>query len=157
MWRQEAIPQRFNDVAIIHPYILKGNAQIRDRHRDISLLYYLLPGRYWPNPTDSPAWISWSGWNTTSKSVWIAESQKADKYYLFSQAFPTEISNTKYGPQHDLCRQLQSFWHSQPWWALENDTTFSCPARFIAIVRQFIELCLHDSRTIESTLDCFLY
>ena len=24
------------------------------------------------------------------------------------------------GPQHDLCLQCQSFWHSQPWWALEN-------------------------------------
>ena len=35
-------------------------------------------------------------------------------------------------------------------------TTFGCPARFIAIVHQFTEACLHDSRTIESTLNCFL-
>ena len=47
--------QKFKDVGINHPYMLKGNAQICDRHRDISLLYCLLPGRYWPNPTDSPA------------------------------------------------------------------------------------------------------
>ena len=49
IWRKEAIPQEFNDVAIIHPYIRKGNAQVCDSHRGISLLYCLLPGRYWPN------------------------------------------------------------------------------------------------------------
>ena len=36
-------------------YIQKGNAQVCDSHRGISLLYCLLPGRYWPNSTDSPA------------------------------------------------------------------------------------------------------
>ena len=35
-------------------------------------------------------------------------------------------------------------------------TMFGCPAKFIAVVWQFIEACLHDSRTIESTLNCFL-
>ena len=120
MWRKEAIPQKFKDVAIIHPYIRKGKAQVCDCHRGISLMYCLLPGRYWPNPTDSPAWISWSGWNSSSKSVWIQESQKTNRYDPFSQEFPTEIPKTKYGPQHDLCRQCQSFWHSQQWWASEN-------------------------------------
>ena len=33
---------------------------------------------------------------------------------------------------------------------------FGWPARFIAIFRLFTEACLHDSRTIESTLNCFL-
>ena len=115
MWSKKAIPQEFSDVAIIHPYIRKGNAQVCDSHRGICSLYCLLPGRYWPNPTDSPAWISWLGWNSTSKS------QKTNRYDPFIQEFPTEISKTKYGPQHDLCRQCKaSFWHSQPWWALEN-------------------------------------
>ena len=117
MWRKEAVPQEFSDVAIIHPYIGKGNAQVCDSHRGIFLLYCLLPGRYWPNPTDSPLWISWSGWNSTSKS------HETNRYDLFSQEFPTEISKTKCGPQYDLCRQCQSFRHSQPWWALENYNT----------------------------------
>ena len=121
MWRKEAILQEIKDVAIIHPDIRKGNAQVYDSHRGISLLYCLLPGRYWPNPTDSPAWISWSGWNSTSKSILTQESQKTNTYDPFSQEFPTEISKTKYGPQHDLCRQSQRFWQSQPWLALENN------------------------------------
>ena len=125
MWRKEAIPQEFKDVAIIHPYIRKGNAQVCDNHRGISLLYYLLPGRYWPNPTDSPAWISCSGWNSTSKSVLIQESQKNNRYDPFSQEFPTEISKTKYGPEHDLCRQCQTFWHRQPRLALESNVWLS--------------------------------
>ena len=120
MWRKEAIAQELKDVAIIHPYIRKGNARVCDSHRGISSLYCLLPGRYWPNPTDSPACISWSDWNSTSKSVLIQESQKTNWYDPFSQEFLTEISKTKYGPQRDLCRQCQSFWHSQPWLALEN-------------------------------------
>ena len=125
MWMKEAILQEFKDVSIIHPYIRKGNAQVCDSHRSISSLYCLLPGRYWPNPTDSPAWIS--GWNSTSKSVLIQESQKTNRYNPFSQEFPRVISKTKYGPQHDLCRQCQSFWHSQPWLALEtyNNVSFS--------------------------------
>ena len=42
------------------------------------------------------------------------KSQKTNRYDPFSREFPTEISKTKNGPQHDLCRQWQSFRHSQP-------------------------------------------
>ena len=76
MWRKEAIPQEFKDAIIMYPYIRKRNAQVCDSHRVISLLYCLLPGRYWQNPTESPGWTSWSGWNSTRKSVWIQEGQK---------------------------------------------------------------------------------
>ena len=38
MWRKEAIPQDFNDVSIIHLYKRKGNPQVCDNHRGISLL-----------------------------------------------------------------------------------------------------------------------
>ena len=117
MWRKETIPQEFKDVAIILPYIRKGYAEVCDSQRGISLLYCLLPERYWPNPPESPAWISWSGWNSTNKLVW---NQETNRYDPFSQEFPIEILKTKYGPEHDLYRQCQSFWHSQPWWTLEN-------------------------------------
>ena len=38
MWRKEAIPQEFKDASIIHLFKRKGNPQLCDNHRDISLL-----------------------------------------------------------------------------------------------------------------------
>ena len=38
MWRKEAIPQEFKDASIIHLYKRKGNPQVCDNHRGISLL-----------------------------------------------------------------------------------------------------------------------
>ena len=38
MWRKEAIPQDFKDASIIHLYKRKGNHQVCDNHRGISLL-----------------------------------------------------------------------------------------------------------------------
>ena len=38
MWREEAIPQEFKDASITHLFNRKGNLQLCDNHRDISLL-----------------------------------------------------------------------------------------------------------------------
>ena len=38
MWRKEAIPQEFKDATIIHLFKMKGNPQVSDNHRGISLL-----------------------------------------------------------------------------------------------------------------------
>ena len=38
MWGKEAIPQDFKDTSIIHLYKRKGNPQVWDDHRGISLL-----------------------------------------------------------------------------------------------------------------------
>ena len=38
MWRKEAVPQDFKDASIIHLYKRKGNPQVCDNHRGISLL-----------------------------------------------------------------------------------------------------------------------
>ena len=38
MWRKEAIPQDFKDATIIHLFKRKGNPQVCDSHRGISLL-----------------------------------------------------------------------------------------------------------------------
>ena len=38
MWRKEAIPQDFKDASIIRLYKRKGNPQVCDNHRGISLL-----------------------------------------------------------------------------------------------------------------------
>ena len=39
----------------------------------------LLPEKYWPNPTDSPAWTSGSVCYSTRKSVWIQERRNTDQ------------------------------------------------------------------------------
>ncbi|VDL94187.1 unnamed protein product [Schistocephalus solidus] len=38
MWRQGQVPQDFKDAAIVHLYKRKGNCQLCDNHRGISLL-----------------------------------------------------------------------------------------------------------------------
>ena len=38
MWRKEAIPQEFKDATVIHLFKRKGNPQVCDNHRGISLL-----------------------------------------------------------------------------------------------------------------------
>ena len=38
MWGKEAIPQEFKDTSIMHLYTRKGNLQVCDNHRGISLL-----------------------------------------------------------------------------------------------------------------------
>ena len=38
MWRKEAIPQEFKNASIIHLFKRKGNPQLCDNHRGISLL-----------------------------------------------------------------------------------------------------------------------
>ena len=38
MWQQETIPQEFKDASLIHLYKQKGNHQVCDNHRGISLL-----------------------------------------------------------------------------------------------------------------------
>ncbi|VDL94132.1 unnamed protein product [Schistocephalus solidus] len=38
MWRQGQVPQDFKDATIIHLYKRKGNRQVCDNHRGISLL-----------------------------------------------------------------------------------------------------------------------
>ena len=38
MWRKEAIPKKFKDTSIIHQFKRKGNSDLYDNHRDISLL-----------------------------------------------------------------------------------------------------------------------
>ena len=38
MWRKEAIPEEFKDATIIHLFKRKGNPQVCDNHRGISLL-----------------------------------------------------------------------------------------------------------------------
>ena len=38
MWRKEAIPQEFKDASIIHLFKWKGNPQLCDNHRGMSLL-----------------------------------------------------------------------------------------------------------------------
>ena len=38
MWRKEAIPQEFKDATIVHQFKRRGNPQVCDNHRGISLL-----------------------------------------------------------------------------------------------------------------------
>ena len=75
---------------------------------------------------------------------------------LTARNFQQKYQKQNMDLQHDLCRQFQSFDPVSRDGLWKIITTFGCPARFIAIVRQFIDAYLHDSSPIESTLNCFL-
>ena len=54
--------------------------------------------------------------------MWIEEGQWNNRHDLHSKATSSEMPGTEYGPLHDLWKII---------------ATFGCPAKFIAMVRQF--------------------
>ena len=55
MWRKEAIPQKLKDSTIIHLFKRKGNPQVCDNHRGISLLS--IAGKIVPRVLLNRVWI----------------------------------------------------------------------------------------------------
>ena len=71
MWRKEAVPQEFKDATIIHLFKRKGNPQVCDNHRGISLLSIV--GKILAGPTES---IEWKGfYQKASVDSWKTEEQ----------------------------------------------------------------------------------
>ena len=69
MWRKEVIPQEFKDATIIHLFKSKGNSQVCDNHRGISLLSIAgkVLARVLLNRLKTPGTVRAS----TRKPVWI--------------------------------------------------------------------------------------
>ena len=137
MWKKEAIPQDFKDASIIHLYKRKGNPQVYDNHRGISLLS--VAGKIL-------AKIPLNRLNAhLDQAVLIPESQcgfRKDRG-IIDMIFTARQLQEKSKKQSvdlymtffvDLTKAFDTVSHDGLWKIM---TKFGCPPRYIALVRQF--------------------
>ena len=132
MWRKEAIPQEFKDASFIHLFKQKGNPQLRDNHRGISLLsisgkvlqeFYLTD---WMNILNSQGFYQ-CGFRKdrgTTDIIFTArqlqekcQEQNTDLYMTFV----------------DLTKAFNTVSRERLWKIMAK---FGCPTKSIAMVRQ---------------------
>ena len=94
MWRKEAIPQEFKDASIIHLFKRKGNPQLCDNHRGISLLSTAgkVLARVLLNRLDEH--LEQSG---------IQKGQRNNWHDRHSRIALKEMPGTEHGRLNDLC------------------------------------------------------
>ena len=136
MWRKEAIPQEFKDASIIHLFKRKGNPQLCDNHRGISLLSVAgkVLARVFLNrlnehleqsrlPPESQCGFRkdrgtidmiFTAWHLQEK----CQEQNMDLYMTFV----------------DITKAFDTVSHEGLWKIMAK---FGCPTKFIAMVRQF--------------------
>ena len=154
MWRKEAIPQVFKDASIIHLYKRKGNPQVCDNHRGISLLSIagkilakLLLNRQ--NAHLDKAGLKpeiQCGFRKDRGTIYMiftarklqekCQEQNVDLYMAFvdlTKAFDTVSRD-------GLCKIMAKY---------------ACPPRYIAMERQFHDGMQAPFRMMESTLNHF--
>ncbi|BHF76404.1 hypothetical protein SprV_0501950200 [Sparganum proliferum] len=144
MWRQGEVPQDFKDATIVHLYKRKGNRQICDNHRGISLLN--IAGKIF-------ARILLNRLNNHLEQGLLPESQcgfrrhRGSTYMIFAarqlQEKCQEMRTHLYSTFVDLTKAFDTVNREGLWKIMQ---TFGCPERFIEMVRQ-----LHDAS--ESTTD----
>ena len=150
MWRKEAILQAFKDASIIHLYKRKGNTQVYDNHRNISLL--------------SIAWKRLAKLllihlnEHLGQTGLLPESQCGFRKYRGTMIFTTK--------QRKLSRQNVDLYMTFVDLTKAFDTVsrdglrtiiakFGCPTRFIAMVRQFHDGMLARTIMMESVPNPF--
>ena len=136
MWRKEAISQEFKDASIIHLYKRKGNPQVCDNHRGISLLS--IAGKILAN-------ILMNRLNVhLDQTGLIPESQCGFRKYrgTIDMIFTARQLQEKCQEQNvdlymtfvDLTKAFDTVSRDGLWKIMAK---FGCPPRFIAMVRQF--------------------
>ena len=136
MWREEAIPQEFKDATIIHLFKRKGNPQVCDNHRGISLLS--IAGKIL-------ARVLLNGLNEhLERSGLLPESQCGFRKNrgTIDMIFTVQQLQEKCQEQNvdlymtfvDLTKAFDTVSREGLWKIMAK---FGCPAKFIAMVRQF--------------------
>ncbi|BHF72569.1 hypothetical protein SprV_0401563600 [Sparganum proliferum] len=137
MWRQGEFPQDFKDVTIVHLYKRKGNRQLCDNHRGISLLN--IAGKIF-------ARILLNRLNNHMEQCLLPESQCGFRRHrgttdmIFTarqlQEKCQEMRTHLYSTFVDLAKAFDTVNREGLWKIMQK---FGCPERFIPVVRQ-----LHD-------------
>ena len=136
MWRKEAIPQEFKDATIFHLFKKKGNPQVFDNHRGICLLS--TAGKILARVL-----LNWLN-EHLERSGLLLESQyglrknRGTINMIFTarqlQEKCQEQSVDIYMTFVDLTKAFDTVSREGLWKIMAK---FGCPARFIAMVRQF--------------------
>ncbi|BHF78810.1 hypothetical protein SprV_0602192500 [Sparganum proliferum] len=134
MWRQEEVPQDFKDATIVHLYKRKGNRQICDNHRGISLLN--IAGKIF-------ARILLNRLNNHLEQGLLPESQCGFRRHrgttdmIFAarqlQEKCQEMRTHLYSTFVDLTKAFDTMNREGLWKIMRK---FGCPERFIEMVRQ---------------------
>nr|VZI24094.1 unnamed protein product [Spirometra erinaceieuropaei] len=137
MWRQGEVPQNFKDATIVHLYKRKGNRQVCDNHRGISLLN--IAGKIF-------ARILLNRLNNHLEQGLLPESQCGFRRYrgttdmIFAdrqlQEKCQEMRTHLYSTFVDLTKAFDTVNREGLWKIMQK---FGCPERFTQMVRQ-----LHD-------------
>nr|VZI19294.1 unnamed protein product [Spirometra erinaceieuropaei] len=137
MWRQGEVPQDFKDAAIVHLYKRKGNRQVCDNHRGISLLN--IAGKIF-------ARILLNRLNNHLEQGLLPESQCGFRRHrgttdmIFAarqlQEKCQDMRNHLYSTFVDLTKAFDTVNREGLWKIMQK---FGCPERFTQMVRQ-----LHD-------------
>ena len=128
MWRKEAIPQEFKDATIIHLFKRKGNPQVCDNHRGISL---------WSIAEKILARVLLNRLNEHLEcSGLLPESQCGFRKTRGRQLQDKcqEQNMDLYMTFVDLTKAFDAVSREGLWKIMAK---FGCPAKFIAVVRQF--------------------
>nr|VZH96760.1 unnamed protein product [Spirometra erinaceieuropaei] len=133
MWRQGEVPQDFKDATIVHLYKRKGNRQVCDNHRGISLLN--IAGKIF-------ACILLNRLNNHLEQGLLPESQCGFRRHrgttdmMFAARQLQEMRTHLYSTFVDLTKAFDTVNRAGLWKIMQK---FGCPERFTQMVRQ-----LHD-------------
>ena len=107
MWRKEAIPQEFKDATIIYLFKRKGNPQVCDNHRGISLLSVAgkILAKVLLNRLNEH--LEQLGLLPESQCGFRKNRGTIDMIVTARQ-LQEKLPETECGPLHDLCRPYQS-------------------------------------------------
>ena len=136
MWRKEAIPQEFKDATIIHLFKRKGNPQVCDNHRGISLLSIAgkILARVLLNRLNEH--LEQSGLLPESQCGSRKNRGTIDMIFTVRQLQEKcqEQNGDLYMTFVDLTKAFVTVSREGLWKIMAK---FGCPAKFIAMVRQF--------------------
>ena len=103
MWRKEAIPQEYKDAPIIHLYKRKGNPQVFENQRGISLLS--IAGKILAKLLLFRLNVHFD----QKGQMWIQKGQRDNRHNLHNKKASGEKPRTECRSKHDVCRPHQSF------------------------------------------------
>ena len=136
MWRKEAIQQEFKDASIIHLYKRKGNPQVCDNHRGISLLSVAgkILAKILLNRLN--AHLDQTGLIPESQCGFRKDRGTIDMIFTARQLQEKcqEQNVDLYMTFVDLTKAFDTVSRDGLWKIMAK---FGCPPRFIAMVRQF--------------------
>ena len=135
MWRKEAIPQEFNDATIIHLFKRKGNPQVCDNHRGISLLS--VAGKIFARVLLNRLieHLEQSGLLPESQCGFRKNRGTIDMIFTARQLqeICQEQNVDLYISFVNFTKAFDTVSREGPWKIMAK---FGCPAKFIALVRQ---------------------